>query len=178
GLWVVTSNAWNSQRAVTPDDGNIPLRKVTAITVAAILVQLILGAGFRHGALGIGWHIGGAVVVTLLTAFTAHLVVRRHKGEPYIRRPSIVMALFLLCQVGLGIGAYVSRLASVNDPQPLEPMVSLTVAHVVVGALTLASALILAMRCYQVLSPRSTEELLPVPLGYGEGLSGREAERA
>ncbi|HYL99364.1 MAG TPA: COX15/CtaA family protein [Blastocatellia bacterium] len=177
-LWVVTSNAWNSSRPTGTDTGNIPLRTVSAVTVGAILVQLVLGAGFRHGVLGIGWHIGGAVAVTALIGLTAHSAARRHKSEPYIRRPAIVLSIFLLCQLGLGIGAYISRVASVNDPQPLEPMVYLTVAHVVVGALTLASALVLALRCRQVLSAASSEGVVGPAAPYASGLRGGETGRA
>jgi len=48
-------------------------------------------------------------------------------------------------------------LASASDPQPLEPMISLTVAHLVVGGLTLATIVVLALRCYQVLSPERAQ---------------------
>jgi len=47
----------------------------------------------------------------------------------------------------------VARLNSYNDPQPLEPMITLTAAHVVVGAMTLASVIVLALRCWRSLSP-------------------------
>ncbi|HWX41090.1 MAG TPA: hypothetical protein VN345_08070, partial [Blastocatellia bacterium] len=67
------------------------------------------------------------------------------------RRPVLMLCGLLVIQIGLGIGSYLARLAAVNDPQPLEPMISLTVAHVVVGALTLASAVVLALRCNQVI---------------------------
>ena len=46
------------------------------------------------------------------------------------------MALTLLVvQLCLGIAAYMTRLASPNDPQPLNPMIAITVAHVACGAL-------------------------------------------
>jgi hypothetical protein len=44
-------------------------------------------------------------------------------------------------------------LASMNDIQPREPMISLTAAHLAVGALTLATVVMLALRCYQSLQP-------------------------
>jgi hypothetical protein len=58
-------------------------------------------------------------------------------------------------QVALGIAAYVARVKSAGDPQPLEPMISLTVAHVVVGALTLATMIVLMLRSHRVLMPRA-----------------------
>ena len=59
----------------------------------------------------------------------------------------------LFVQVFLGIGAYVARVRSAGDPQPLEPLISLTAAHVVVGALTLATMIVLMLRCYRTLVP-------------------------
>jgi hypothetical protein len=59
----------------------------------------------------------------------------------------------LFVQVALGIGAYIARLKSVGDPQPLEPLISLTAAHVVVGALTLATMIVLMLRCHRALAP-------------------------
>jgi heme A synthase len=64
-----------------------------------------------------------------------------------LRRPALALLALLSFQVILGVLAYAARLQSYQDPQPLEPMITLTVAHVVVGALTLASAVVLAMRC-------------------------------
>jgi hypothetical protein len=65
------------------------------------------------------------------------------------------VAGLVIVQIGLGIAAYLARLGSAGDPQPLEPMISLTVAHLAVGALTLAAALTLALRCNRVLSSRN-----------------------
>ena len=39
--------------------------------------------------------------------------------------------------------------------QPVEPMISLTALHLVVGALTLAAIVVLTLRTYQVLTPQA-----------------------
>jgi heme A synthase len=114
--------------------------------VGAILAQAALGAGFRHGAFGVAPHIAGAVSVSLAAVLTAVVILRRYPGDAYLRRPALVLLALLSCQVILGLLAYAARLHSYKDPQPLEPMITLTVAHVVVGALTLASAVVLALR--------------------------------
>ena len=152
-LGVVTSSGWNYPRPVTEDGASPGLRLLSGLTIAAAMIQLLLGAGFRHGALGIGWHIGGAVLVSGLVIFTGVQVHRRHGSDRYLHRPALLMCFLLICQVSLGIAAYLAKLASASDPQPLEPMVSLTVAHLAVGALILASILVLSLRCYQTLSP-------------------------
>jgi cytochrome c oxidase assembly protein subunit 15 len=152
---VFTSRSWVETRDAKPDDGNPPLRSLTAATVAAVLVQLVLGAGFRHGAFGIIPHIVGAAAVTILIVSTAIVVLRRHSPNSFLARPAALSLVFLIMQLALGVGAYVARLKSAGDPQPLEPVISLTAGHVVVGALTLASVLLLSLRCHRVLVPES-----------------------
>jgi cytochrome c oxidase assembly protein subunit 15 len=152
-LAVFTSRSWSAAHEVKPDAADSPLRKLVAATVGAVLIQLVLGAGFRHQAFGIIPHIVGAVVVTLLIISTVVVLMRRHKHDDYLARPGKLAVGLLAVQLGLGVAAYVARLASAGDPQPLEPMISLTVAHLVVGGLTLATMVVLALRCYQVLAP-------------------------
>lgn len=151
---VFTSRSWSSFHEVKADAGNLPLRKLVAASVGAVLIQLVLGAGFRHQAFGIIPHIFGAAAVTLLITATAVLVMRRHKGDDYLARPGKLAVALLVVQLVLGVSAYLARLGSAGDPQPLEPMISLTVAHLVIGGLILATMVVLALRCYQVIAPR------------------------
>jgi cytochrome c oxidase assembly protein subunit 15 len=151
GLAIITSRSWNQARPARLDDSAAALRSLSIATAAGIMIQLVLGAGFRHGAIGIAPHIAGAVGVLLLVSWTALRTLQAAGTESYLRRPVLMLCGLLVIQIGLGIGSYLARLAAVNDPQPLEPMISLTVAHVVVGALTLASAVVLALRCNQVI---------------------------
>jgi cytochrome c oxidase assembly protein subunit 15 len=150
---VFTSRSWWSPHQARPDGKSLPLRALAGTTVLAVLIQLVLGAGFRHQAFGIAPHIVGAVVVAVLITMTVATVVRRHRDDIYLARPARFAIVLLIVQLGLGIGAYLARVASAGDPQPLEPMISLTVAHLVVGALTLAMMVTLTLRCYQVLVP-------------------------
>ena len=161
-LALVTSAGWSEHGRARTNNPSEPssLPALSGFAVTVVMVQLLLGAGYRHGAIPIGWHIGGAVTVLFVIAATSVAVYKNHSGDRYLMRPVLMMCTLLLLQIGLGVGAYATRLASVDDPQPLEPMVSLTVAHVVVGALTLASVLVLALRCYQTLDrPLGAERL-------------------
>jgi len=176
-LGVVTSSGWNYPRPVTEDSAAPGLRLLSGLTIGAAMIQLLLGAGFRHGAFGIGWHIGGAVLVAGLVVFTAVQVHRRHGGDRYLSRPALWMCLLLICQLSLGIAAYLARLASAGDPQPLEPMVSLTVAHLAVGALILASILVLGLRCYQTLAPPAGRGSIRGPEEHDSG-SRQRAQQA
>jgi hypothetical protein len=57
----------------------------------------------------------------------------------------ILLHALIGTQLVLGAGAYWSRIATQSDPQPMPVMVTLTVAHVVVGALTLAGTVGVAL---------------------------------
>lgn len=156
---VFTSRSWFERRETEPNDGSPSLRKLSAIALAAVLIQLVLGAGFRHGAIGIIPHIVGAAVVTLLIISTLVMVIRSRSSNRYLTRPAKLAVVLLVVQLGLGVAAYLARLASAGDPQPLEPMISLAAAHLVVGALTLATVVVLMLRCYQVLAPRREQAM-------------------
>ena len=153
---VFTSRAWFAKREVKEDAGNPALRTLAPVTIGAVLVQLVLGAGFRHGAWGIIPHIIGAILVMALVIWLASAVLIRHQDR-FLRRPAFMVLLLVIVQAGLGIGAYLARLASKGDPQPLEPMISLTASHVVVGALTLAAMVVLTLRCYRALARQGDE---------------------
>lgn len=122
-------------------------------------MQLVLGATLRHSAT---WseklptelvlaHIGGALAVTLILGGTGLTVLRRHRGETFLTRPAMIALLLLVVQLFLGVVAYMTRLASPKDPQPLNPMVGITVAHVACGALVFVSTIVLTLRTYRVL---------------------------
>jgi hypothetical protein len=66
----------------------------------------------------------------------------------------LIALLLLVVQLSLGIAAYVVRMRSPNDPQPLNPMISITVAHVACGALVFVSTIVLTLRTYRVLPAR------------------------
>jgi heme a synthase len=158
-LAVFTSRSWMEARPLPEEKGRLPLRYLCTAALVTIFLQLILGATLRHSAT---WdqhlptelilaHIGGALAVTLALGSAALTTLRRHKDVPFLARPAIVALVLLVVQLSLGIAAYVVRLASPNDPQPLNPMISITVAHVACGALVFVTTIILTLRTFRVL---------------------------
>lgn len=163
-LAVFTSRSWIEPPETVIDDVDTPsTRSLTVLALVVILVQLVLGATLRHSAtwdeeLPTGLllaHIGGAITVTLVLGFTVTRVLRRYWTEKYIARPALIAASLLLIQLGLGIAAYITRRASPFDPQPLTPMVAVTVAHVACGALVFAATIVLMLRAFRLM--RGTE---------------------
>ena len=157
---VFTSPSWMSPPAKDRATEDASLRPLSVLALAVILVQLVLGATLRHSAT---WdqnlplplvlaHVGGAFVVTLVLGATVSRVFTRHRAETYLRRPALFAALLLVTQLSLGIAAYIVRARSPFDPQPLTPMVAITVAHVACGALVFASTIVLTLRIFRVVS--------------------------
>ena len=77
--------------------------------------------------------------------------MRRHPEARFLTRPAMIALALLVIQLGLGIAAYMTRLASPGDPQPLNPMIAITVAHVACGALVFVTTIVLTLRTYRVL---------------------------
>lgn len=151
-LALVTGPGWRTNEPKTSDAGTPSLPRLCWAGTAAIFGQLILGAAFRHGAVGIVPHLAGAAVVVFCVAWTVKGVWQRHHGQPGLRRPALALAGLLAAQLLLGVGAYLSRLAAGDAPQPERGMVALTVAHVAGGALTLAASLVLTLQAHRRLA--------------------------
>ncbi|HET8781085.1 MAG TPA: COX15/CtaA family protein [Pyrinomonadaceae bacterium] len=158
-LAVFTSRSWIEARPMREESGSPPLRHMCTIALVMILVQLVLGASLRHSA---KWdqhlpaelivaHIVGAIAVAIALGGTALSVLWRHKDEKFLTRPAMFALALLVVQLFLGIAAYLTRLGSPNDPQPLHPMIGITVAHVACGALVFATTIVLTLRTYRVL---------------------------
>jgi protoheme IX farnesyltransferase len=159
GLAVLTSPGWLSGsdlKSQTSDWKGVSIRHWCAASTAAIYVQLILGAAFRHRGIGIIPHVVGAIVVTVLVAWTAFSVFRHYAQVASLKRPAALAGGSLAIQMILGVAAYLARVASYDDPQPLQPMVGLTVAHLAGGAAVLAAMLVLTLRAFQTLKTQDS----------------------
>ena len=78
-----------------------------------------------------------------------------------VRRPAILMLSLLITQLCLGFTAFLTRVAwGHNAAQPELPMVVSTVTHVAVGALLLATTVILAIQVWRHV-PVAFEERVP-----------------
>ena len=166
-LAVFTSRSWIEARPLRQENGengNPPLRYLCTAALVTIFLQLILGATLRHSAT---WdqhlptelilaHVGGALAVTLALGAAAVSVLRRHRGERFLTRPAMLALVLLVVQLFLGLAAYLTRAASPNDPQPLNPMIGITVAHVACGALVFATTIVLTLRTFRVLPADET----------------------
>ncbi len=158
-LAVVTSPRWKN--TVSPVNDPL-LRRVATLTTVLIYAQILLGATMRHTHAGLAipdfplafghvippvWNTGvaihfahrvGALVVTLAILATAGHVLYHHNRRREVARPAVVLLFLVAMQVTLG--AFV--IWSGKDPV-------INTAHVVNGALTLGTSLLLTLRTHR-----------------------------
>ena len=139
------------------------LRTLASLTAAFVYLQLILGAAFRHSGIKLLPHLVSAVVVTVLLLWTVLRIFSEHSPVQQLLRPARVLLVLLFVQLGLGFAAYLTRVEwGKETPQPVLSMVVATVAHVLVGALVLATSVVLAVQAYRHTSPQ-TEAVMAHP---------------
>ena len=159
---VFTGRKWVEEPPRVEFDQRHPsLFTLTLLSVFVLYVQLILGAMFRHH--GMSWwpHVAHAVVVSFVLAWTAVRALSVYSHIEAIRRPAILMLSLVIAQLCLGFTAFLTRVAWGRDAvQPELPMVISTVAHVAVGALLLATTVILAIQVWRHV-PVAFEETVP-----------------
>ena len=156
-LALFTSPSWRHPRLPLVDDPM--LRRVTLTTTILVYCQILAGATMRHTEAGLAipdfplafghvvpplWsaaiavhftHRVGAVLVTLAILATAGHVWYHHRSRTELTRPATLLVVFVITQVTLGAFVIWSG---------LQPLVN--TAHVVNGALVLATSLVLTLR--------------------------------
>jgi len=158
GLSLYLSPWWEKDLPRLEDSKSPSLRTLTALTTLAILAQLILGAAFRHGAFGIRPHLWGAGVVTFMVVWAGRAAKKRFRDNRDLRRATIFLHSFFGLQILLGFAAwYAVRVIAPESPQPTVMFVTLTVAHVLGGALTLAASVVFTLTAYRLIPGSAAE---------------------
>jgi len=160
-LAVFTSRWWQSDHPCQEAFARPSLRSLVVWTCAAIFLQLVLGAAFRHKSIGILPHLVGAAAVTFLVFWTTQAIRHRSRNAALLSRIALVLQVLLLCQLLLGAAAWWSRQHAVQFPQPIPVMVTLTVLHTVFGAIVLAAALLTALCTFRLVIPARSWARVP-----------------
>jgi heme a synthase len=157
-----TGRRWIQEQPQVEFDSRRPsLITLTLLSIFVLYVQLILGAMFRHH--GISWwpHVLNAGVVAFVLTWAAVRALSVYSHIEAVKRPAIIMLWLMIGQLCLGFVAFLTRVAWGHDAvQPEFPMVISTVAHVAVGALLLATTVILAIQVWRHV-PVAFEERVP-----------------
>ncbi len=146
-----TGRDWVEEIPLVEVDRQRPsLFTLVLFSIFVLYVQLILGAMFRHH--GLSWwpHVLNAATVAIVLTWTSIRALSRYSGLDAVRRPAITVLSLMIAQLCLGFVAFLTRVAWGRDAvQPELPMVVSTVAHVAVGALLLATTVVLAAEVWR-----------------------------
>lgn len=156
-----TSRAWQKAGPGAVDDRL--LRILASTTTVAIYIQILIGATMRHTDAGLAipdfplvfggfvppeWttriavhyaHRVGALIAASALLATAGHIWHHHRSRPELTGPATIAALLVLLQIALGGLTVLSGRA-----------VSINTAHVVTGALVLASSLVISLRSWRI----------------------------
>lgn len=142
---LLTGRRWIEEAPAVAFDSRKPsLFTLAVLSVFVLYVQLVLGGMFRHH--GMSWwpHVLNAALVSVILAWTSIRALSQYSKLDAIRRPATTMLSLLIAQLCLGFTAFITRVAWGGEAvQPELPMVVSTVAHVAVGALLLATSIVL-----------------------------------
>jgi cytochrome c oxidase assembly protein subunit 15 len=162
---VFTGRRWVEEQPRAEFDPRRPaLFTLTLLAIFVLYVQLILGAMFRHH--GLSWwpHVVNAAIVAIVLSWTAVRAISVYPHVDAVRRPAICMLSLMVAQLCLGFLAFITRVMWGQDAaQPELPMVVSTVVHVAVGALLLATTVVLAIQVWR-----------HVPVAFEERIPGRD----
>lgn len=139
---VVTSSGWNQPPILVEDQAAPALRFLAIASPALIFLQILLGAAYRHRLIGLLPHMAGAMIVSFPILALAMLILQRHPEHRNLCAAATWLISIFLAQVMLGITAFVMPLLKAN---PIA-VIAVTASHVVVGSLTLAVNVVLAMQ--------------------------------
>jgi len=149
-LAVFTSAEWRSVPRPIADGGR--LRRLCALTTGLIYVQALLGAVLRHTGERVDLHLIFAGLVTLHVILILVRVNKFHRDLPSLKRPASLLGILLFLQLGLGLASYFGKFTSLLGV-PVDVLILLTTTHVVIGALMLATSLLLTLRTYRLFAP-------------------------
>jgi len=159
---IFTGRKWVEEVPRVEFDRRRPsLITLTLLSIFVLYAQLILGAMFRHK--GMSWwpHVLNAPLVAVVLTWTAVRALSLYSEIEAVRRPAILLVSLMITQLCLGFVAFETRVVWGHDAaQPEMPMVISTVAHVAVGALLLATAVVLAIQVWRYV-PVAFEERVP-----------------
>ena len=147
--WFASRDWWQDKRIVSTEIGQ-KLRRLSLITTGLIYVQLIFGAILRHT----GSRLDAHLLFAFLVALHIFLLARRllaMDGQASGIGQSMPLLLFglLAVQLMLGTGAFFAKLTAFGETFAAALTVTITTAHVAIGALMLVSSFVLTLKIYR-----------------------------
>ncbi|MDZ7638597.1 MAG: COX15/CtaA family protein [Bryobacterales bacterium] len=159
-LFLGSSKAFAEPVERVPDELSPPLRSIAWWPVAVVVLQILLGSAYRHGLMGVIPHLSGAFIASGALAFLAILVATTYPKHRPLKRVAFIVVWFSAVQIVLGLIAlfYRAQAGGAAAGEGLAPWwVLFTVGHVVLGSLTLAATIWMAVQIRKYVLPGEPE---------------------
>jgi len=146
--WFTSLDSWQDKSEALGESGQ-KLRRLSLITTCLIYMQLIFGAILRHTGSRLDAHLLFAFLVALHIFLLVRRVFGMNGGTQRIRQSMPMLLLGLLAlQLMLGTGAFFAKLTAFGETFATALTVTITTAHVAVGALMLVTSFVLTLKIY------------------------------
>ena len=115
---------------------------------------------FRHHGMSWAPHVINAVSVALILTWTGVRAILQFPRVEPIRRSAVALLFLLILQIFLGFAAFFTRVAEIPGLAPSDFWLMLsTVAHVALGALLLATTVVLTLQTWKYVTITHTREI-------------------
>ncbi|MXV73564.1 hypothetical protein F4Z99_04705 [Candidatus Poribacteria bacterium] len=159
GIAWFTSRDWEQDIKTTTGETAQKLRRLSLITTCLIYVQLIFGAILRHTGSRLDAHLLFAFLVALhIFLLTRRLLAVNSESDGIGQSTPLLLLGLLIVQLMLGTGAFFAKLTAFGETFAAALTVTITTAHVAVGALMLVSSFVLTLKIYRFTNASVTTE--------------------
>jgi len=148
----LTSPGWNRAPEVVDGRGHASLRGMALAAPVVVLAQIALGESYRHNVLGVLPHICGAFVATSVILLVSLTLTQDFADNRALNSTSIALLCIVLTQICVGIATFTMKLQHLDDTVAF--LFSSTL-HMLVGSLTLAASVVMAMQVLRNVRPSS-----------------------
>ena len=182
-----TSRCWREASGKLAHDQASRLHRLSVITTALVFIQLVLGAHIRHITpnmdpglfrLAVIFHLVVAAVLAVHVALLLWRVLRHHRSERALTRPSWILLGLMLLQLTIGGATWLIRFswpawmresyhfaASFLVPAGGGSPSTIVTTHVAIGSLILVVALTITLRGLRLVRPPAQSAMRQTAVG-------------
>lgn len=153
GLAAAASATWRAAPPPAPRASGETDLSLGGWLLAAVVVQLVLGALLRHYHIDPTWHICMAVAVVTLGCFAGVRAWGNHGDLPVLPRAGAALAIAVVVQLLLGVGALVVTTLDRPPGERVAWEIPIATAHQTTGALILALAVLVRAWTGRLVAP-------------------------
>jgi uncharacterized membrane protein len=116
-------------------------------------MQTALGALYRHQIVGLMAHVAGAMLVMGMVMYAGIAAFSTANAPAAVKRPALILLIMTGVQMLFGLAAYLYRMEVMDHATGQAAMLTFTVIHVAVGAMTTACSALMGMQIKRYVHP-------------------------